>query len=107
MNQKLYKLLMILQGILWIAMAIQSAFSDTAVYPIIMLLMVLNGILYILLAFPDIRTPFFKLAVIAFLGVNTVLSVTDQLGFFDYLVLVWNIALLVLVFTIVLPRRQG
>ena len=106
MRRKAYQLLMLLQGLLWLAMALQSALSGIAVYSAIVLLMALNGILYILLALPDIRKPFFKLAAIAFLGVNTVLTVTDQLGFFDYLVLAWNIILLVLVFTIVLPRKQ-
>ena len=107
MNRKAYQLLMLLQGLFWLAMALQSALSGIAVYSAIVLLMALDGILYILLALPDIRKPFYKLTVIAFLGVNTVLTVTDQLGFFDYLVLAWNIVLLVLVFTIVLPRRQA
>jgi len=106
MNKKAYTLLMILQGMLWIAMALQGAFSRAVVYPLIILLMALNGILYILLALPDIRKPLFKFSSLAFLGVNTVLTITDQLGFFDYLVLVWNLILLVLFFSVIFPRKQ-
>ena len=88
-------------------MALQSTLSGIAVYRVIVVLMALNGILYILLALPDIRKPFFMPTAIAFPAVNTVLTVTDQPGFFDYLVLAWNSVLLVLVFTIVYPRKKA
>ncbi len=107
MNRKVYRLLMIAQGLLWLYMAVQSALSGIASYLIIVILMALNGACYMLLAFPDIRKPLFKFSTIAFLGVNTVLSFTDQLGFMDYLVIVWNLVLLVLTFSILLTKKQG
>ena len=106
MKRNLYRLLMILQGLLWIGMAVQSTSSGTVSYPIL-ILMLLDGVFYILLAFPDIRKLLYKLAVLAFLLANTVLTVTDQMGFMDYLVLAWNLVLLVLVFFIIFARKQA
>ena len=105
MKIKAYKLLMILQGLLWFYLTVQSAVSDTVQIPVL-ILMALDGALYILLAFPDLHKPAFKLAIPAFLATNTVLTVTDQMGFWDYLVLGWNAILLVLVFLIVFWRKK-
>lgn len=105
MKRNIYRLLMILQGLLWIIMAVRSITSGTVSYPILVL-MLLDGVFYILLAFPDIRKLYFKLAVLAFLLANTILTLTDQMGFLDYLVLAWNLILLVLVFTIIFKRKQ-
>jgi hypothetical protein len=105
MKEKAYKLLMILQGLLWLYMTVQSAVSRTVPYPVI-ILMLLDGIFFILLAIPDIRKLFFKLVTLAFLGANMILTFTDQLGFMDYLVMGWNLILLLLVFSIILKRKQ-
>ena len=106
MKEKAYRLLMILQGLLWIVMAVRSITADTVSTPILVL-MLLDGVFYILLAFPDLRMLFFKLATLAFLLANTVLTFTDQIGFMDYLVLAWNLVLLALVFFISFQRKQG
>ncbi len=105
MKEKAYRLLMILQGLLWIAMAVRSIATGTVSTPILVL-MLLDGFCYILLAFPDLRKLFFRLAALAFLLANTVLTFTDQMGFMDYLVLLWNLGLLVLVFLIGFRRKQ-
>ena len=105
MKEKAFKLLMILQGLLWIYMTIQSVVSDKAA-AIILGMMALDGIFYILLAFADIRQLLYRLVVLAFLGTNAILSITDQMGFFDYLVLSWNVVLLILVCLIIVKQRK-
>jgi hypothetical protein len=106
MIRKTYKLLMILQGFLWFYMAIQNAFSDKVMLPILVLTL-LNGVLYILFGLTDIRKLFFQLAAFAFLFVNIILTFTDQLGFYDYLVMGWNFILLILVFSIIFKRQKA
>lgn len=105
MKEKAYRLLMILQGLLWIVMAVRSITAGTVSTPILVL-MLLDGVFYILLAFPDLRALFLKLAVLAFLLANTALTFTDQMGFLDYLVLAWNLVLLALASSIAFQRKQ-
>ena len=106
MKMKAYKLLMILQGLFWFYSTVQSAISGKAQLPVLLLL-ALDGVLYILLALPNLQKKLFKLIVPAFLIGNTLLTVTDQMGFMDFLILGWNAVLLVLVFSIIFRRTKG
>ena len=105
MKEKAYKLFMILQGVLWLYMATQSIITGKSGL-LVFLLMLLDGILFILLALPDIHRRRYSFIALAFLAGNTLLTVTDQMGVMDYLVLVWNIALLILVLSIIVKPKH-
>lgn len=107
MRYKAYKLLMILQGILWFILTILGIFTGTVSQPVLLLLMALDGTAYILLALFDLQKPLFKLAVPVFLVANTILTVTDQMGFMDVLVLGWNLILLGLAFFIIFEKHPN
>ena len=106
MKGKAYKLLMLLQGALWFILTILSLRSGMASIPVLILL-ALDGAAYILLAFSTLQRLLFKLAVPTFLVANTILPLTDQMGAMDYLVLVWNLVLLVLTFLIIFQKQPS
>jgi hypothetical protein len=105
MKEKIYKLLMIIQGVLWVYLTIRSALEGKAM-AIILAMMALNGVFYLLFAFADIRRLPYKLIILLFLAANAVLSLTDQMSFMDYLVFTWNIILIVLILLIILPAKK-
>ncbi len=106
MKGKAYKLLMLLQGVLWLMLTLLSLWNDRASTPVL-ILMVLNAAAFIVLSFANLQRLLFKLAVPAFLLMNALLSVTDQMGAMDILVLVWDIALLVLSFLIIFHKQPN
>ncbi|MFH1513095.1 MAG: hypothetical protein ABIG45_07045 [Bacillota bacterium] len=106
MTRKTYRLLMILQGFLWFYLAAENALSDRVALPIVILAF-LDGACYVVLGLLDIRKLLWRMLSLAFLAANLILTFTDQLGFYDYLVMGWNIVLLILVFTLAIKRKKA
>jgi len=93
MMKKAFQCLMVLQGLLWIFFGIQATATHSAasaMHTIIIALMLLNGVLFILFALFFRKALWLKILTILFLAGNVALTVTDQMGFLDYLVLLLN-----------------
>jgi len=54
-------------------------------------LMAANGICFLLSALLFDKGKFFKVIIYFFLAVNLILTITDQMGFFDYFILALNV----------------
>ncbi|MFZ7121291.1 MAG: hypothetical protein ACOWWH_10105 [Eubacteriaceae bacterium] len=89
--ESIFTLSMIFQGLLWIILSIISLTNETVMFPIISYMMIMNGICFILLAIIFEKNLMIKVATMVFIILNIILTVTDQMGLIDYLVLVLNI----------------
>jgi hypothetical protein len=78
-------------------------FYNSGIY--INILLIINGLLFILFAFMHYRNTLFKIACAGFLVANTVLTLTDQAGLADYLILASNI-LCIISFAVILFGRK-
>ena len=83
-------ILMTTQGAFWIALSIFLFITRSQ--PYIAALMLGNGFVFFASILVYNRNGFQKAAVIAFIAVNLILTLTDQMGIYDYIVLVLNIA---------------
>ena len=84
-------ILMTTQGTFWIAVSI-FLFIAHSQNPYIAALMLGNGSVFLASILVYNRNGFLKAAVIGFIAVNLILTLTDQMGIYDYIVLVLNIA---------------
>jgi hypothetical protein len=82
--------MMISQGILWMIFFAGSHKAPLQVSVPVSLLMALNGLLFIGFAFLFDKTRWLKTLALLFLFGNLVLTVTDQMGLLDYIVLACN-----------------
>ncbi|MDD5017968.1 MAG: hypothetical protein PHO15_07730 [Eubacteriales bacterium] len=85
---------MILQGVLWIVFGMagltKADIGMTAA--LFVILMLANGILFIVLALVVEKDMLIlKIFTAIFIFVNLILTITDQVGLFDYCVLILNI----------------
>ncbi|MBN2878222.1 MAG: hypothetical protein JXN65_01205 [Clostridia bacterium] len=105
--KRIFKYSAIFQGLLWFAFVIINTNRPSTGY-LLPLLMAINSICFFLLPFFMDSKPLFKAGIFAFLAVNLILTFTDQMGFFDYAVMVLNITSLT-AFTVytVLHRKQN
>ncbi len=88
------KVIMILQGLMWIVFGIISLAKPHGdlMTLLICTLMPANGVLFIIFALIIKKDKLLlKVFTFAFIIVNLILTVTDQTGLFDYCVLVLNI----------------
>jgi hypothetical protein len=99
--------LFVLNGVIWLVFSIRGMFShgegfglsgeSVWVAWVISGMMAANAVLMLLFAW---RVPrggrLFNLAAVAYITLNAILSITDEAGLYDYLVLGLNLALLIL-----------
>ena len=91
---KIFTYSMIIQSLVWIFLCVAYFFNfDSSIY--ILILMSANAICFFGLALIKDRTIFFNLTIYIFIIVNLVLTLTDQMGIYDYLVLALNIISLI------------
>ena len=95
--KKAFFIIMIAQSLFWIGTGI---FASVNAGLIIKMLMVSDGLAFVFLAFFYNKNLFFKISTGAFLMINTVLTFTDQMGIYDYIILAANIACIAL-FTLI------
>lgn len=102
--------LLVAKSILWLAFAggyfvRQGGLADLGASSIVMpILMVIDALAYVLIAWGLARNPRIVFLIAApFLVVNAVLSVTDEFGLFDLIVLVLDLVILGL---LLLARRS-
>ncbi len=93
--QKNIRLILSLQGMLWFVMAfIQwQKFGN----PAIAILLAVDGLGFLALAFLYSWRKIFRFATLFYLLVNLALTITDQMGLADYLVLALNAIIILLV----------
>lgn len=96
---------MIIQGIVWIVLTLISFQGDSA-SNIIDTMMLINGLCYIVLALIVDRKKLFRIAIIFFLAINLILTFTDQVGFYDYLVLALNAISLISFIVYIVIRKK-
>jgi|GEM_PF-1349558 len=88
--KNIYSTTMIIQAIVWIFLSI-FYFLERDSNTIIIILMVLNGICFFGLGLLTGEKLLFKITIYVFISINLILTVTDQMGFYDYIVLVLNV----------------
>jgi hypothetical protein len=109
---QILKSLLIIFCIFWIVLGIifiTKIQIHTLQNWIIMVLMMLNGICFAVFAYLIRKKALFiYIILVLFILINTMLTVTDQLGIVDWITLLFNIIILVLsIFrTIILFRKQ-
>lgn len=89
--ESIFTVSMIFQGLLWIILSIISLMNKTVMFPIISYMMIINGVCFIFLALIFEKNLLFKVSTMVFIILNIILTVTDQMGLIDYLVLILNI----------------
>lgn len=94
----------IIQGFIWIVFCCLNITPDANF--ILPILMVANGIGFFLSALLFDRNKFFKILVYAFLFINLILTLTDETGFYDYLVLVLNVISMTSLIAYLLFKRK-
>ena len=102
--KKLFSTLMLFQAVFWIVSAFLLVYHP-AIY--IKFLMAADGVLFAAFAFLYNRHLLFKIATALFLAVNTVLTLTDQMGAYDWAILFLNIASIAVFAYIVFGKRKG
>ena len=94
--------LFVLNGAVWLLFCVQTLISDDGAFGllagpagVILGLMFVNGVLLFALAWlAPRRNRWWYFFSVGYVGLNAVLSITDQVGFFDYLVFTLNLVLL-------------
>ncbi len=94
--KNVFIILMAVQGVLWIAWSVFVLINHLQ-NPYIAMLMLGNGLVFLVSTLVYNRNRFFKSAVMGFVALNLILTLTDQMGLYDYIVLVLNIASLFLI----------
>jgi hypothetical protein len=92
--KSVFIILMAVQGVLWISWSV-FVFINRSQPSYIGMLMLGNGLVFLVSTLVYNRNRFFKTAVMGFIAINLILTLTDQMGLYDYIVLVLNIASLV------------
>lgn len=88
----IYKLTMMFQAIFWVVAGV-NMFVTAPNHYIIASLMIANGAAFVLLFYLITKKGFFiRACSFLFLFVNLALTLTDQMGFFDYIILLLNVA---------------
>ncbi|MEX1377420.1 MAG: hypothetical protein AB1Z23_08080 [Eubacteriales bacterium] len=91
---KIFTYSMIVQSLVWIFLSAVYFFTiNSSIY--ILVLMSANAICFFGLALIRDRNIFFNMLIYVFVIINLVLSLTDQMGKYDYLVLFLNIISLI------------
>ena len=93
-----FRVLMILQGLLWVYLCVQSIIQTTGFPVLITGFMMINGLCFLGLAFLRADQNRERILIVVFLTVNLILTVTDQMGLFDWIVLILNVASLTVLF---------
>ncbi len=84
--------LMLLQGVLWLAFGAYQLVTAGSQMPLISVLMLGNGALFTFFGlFHKKEKRWIAIAALLFLTANLILTVTDQMGLYDYLVLALDV----------------
>lgn len=87
----IYKLIMMLQALFWVITGVNMLVGQPNHY-IIASLMVINGAAFVLLYYLVTKKGFFiRACTFLFLFVNLALTLTDQMGIYDYIILILNV----------------
>ncbi len=104
-SSKIFKFNMILQSLLWIIFSVVTfAKNDTLI--IVCILMLVNGILFFVFSQIFQENKLVQSAIFLFLAANLILTFTDQMGFFDYLVMIFNI-LSIVSLIVYIPKKKN
>ena len=106
----LLKIIMPAQGLLWLAFVLWRVFDESDALStgetVLIILMALNAILFVLLSRLYRKALLLKIVTALFLAVNLILTFTDQMGLFDYIVLALNIVTSICFMIAVTKGRQ-
>ncbi len=89
--KRVFQILMFVQGVVWLIFCAYSYIGSLQTSVIVAILLGLNGILYLSFALVFDRARWLKVVTFLFLAGNTVLTVTDQMGAYDYCILAFNL----------------
>ncbi len=106
LTKRIYLISMVLQGLLWILFITGVLGLPATTGMLIRVLMLINGLFFIALAFIGHRARWLSVLTVAFLVINLVLTVTDQMGVYDYTVLIMNIISIVCFITILQTAKS-
>lgn len=88
--KQIFNYLMFGQGLLWIGFSIFN-FTNNTTHTVINFMMMINGVVFLICPLILRKVKIINIGIFIFLIVNLLLTLTDQMGFFDYFVLVLNI----------------
>lgn len=100
--KKVFTAIMLIQAVFWLALGL--FFKSNAGF-ILNILMIADGAAFAFFAFFYNRNLFFKIVTGLFLFINTVLTLTDQVGVYDYIILGLNL-LCVFLFSYLMTRAR-
>ena len=87
----IYKLIMMLQALFWVITGVNMLVVQPNHF-IIASLMIINGAAFVLLYYFITKRGFFiRACTFLFLIVNLALTLTDQMGIYDYIMLILNV----------------
>lgn len=96
---------MLLQSVFWCCLSIRSTVLLQDVPALVTILMALNAICFAGFAFLFDRSRWLNVLAAPFLLGNLILTITDQMGIYDWIVLILNLT--TMVFWIYLYKRRG
>ncbi len=99
--KKVFLAIMMAQALFWVV----SGIFLSGNFIFINVLMILDGAAFAFLAFFYNKNLFFKISTGIFLALNTLLTFTDQMGVYDYIILAANIACIIL-FTLIMVKYR-
>lgn len=103
--RKTFTYSVIFQAVVWIILSIIYFFNSNSNI-LIFALMVVNGICFFVLSLLLDSSKIFRIGIFLFLLINLILTFTDQMGVYDYLVLVLNIISLTAFFIYIAKQRN-
>ncbi len=89
--KRIYQVLMILQGIFWCWLCVSSAVMPQTVPLPVTILMGVNAVCFTGFAFLFDRARWLNILALLFLLGNLILTVTDQMGVYDWIALALNL----------------
>ncbi len=108
--KKVLQLDLLIQFVFWLALSVYYATSQgigELQHIIMPALMIANGVLFAVFAYLMAKEVFLvKLIVFFFILMNTILTLTDQVGWLDYLILALNLVALVSFILTIIPAGK-
>jgi len=100
--RKIFTAVMLIQAVFWVVLGL---FFKSNAGIVLNILMIADGTAFAFFAFFYNRNLFFKIVTGLFLFINTALTLTDQVGVYDYIILGLNL-LCVFLFSFIMSRGR-
>lgn len=100
--------LLLFQVFLWIALLVFDTIQQDIMPVWVLVLLIINALLYIVAAYLIIRgDTIFEYGVAGFLAINIIMTIFDQLGALDIVILVLNSGTLILLIWLIIKEHSS